>query len=41
MLNLINASDEGALEKEQKELDDHDDVMDNAKVHAYQTTTLK
>ena len=36
LLDLIDESDEGALEKEQKELDDHDDVMDDVKVRIKQ-----
>ena len=36
LLDLIDESDEGALEKEQKELDDHDNVMDDAEVHIKQ-----
>ena len=36
MLDLIDEADKGALENKQKELDDHNNVMDDAKVRVKQ-----
>ena len=40
LLDLIDEEDEDALEKEQADLDNHDDVIDDTNVRAHQLITV-